>query len=158
MREVNLEFAYDKDRLVFALNNSDCMTQRHPYPGKKLIGTERFCDVVIHTDIQRRYFVAFLFFGGNNDNRGSCPFAQLTRYLQSIHIGQPQIQNNEIRMPHGSLPDPFLARSSFIYLITMGVECGPQETTNLMIVLNDKNQSTIIGTCVILLDHMSSFS
>ena len=69
--------------------------------GQQLVGAEGLGQVVVSTQVQGGHFVFFVGAGGNDHHREAGPAPELAQNIQAVHVGQPQIQNDEVRTVGG---------------------------------------------------------
>ena len=76
--------------------------QRSTDSGHKLTGAEGFRDIIVRTQIQSGDFLLLLGAGGYNDHRNIAPGTEFLQYFQTIHVRQPQIQQDHVGTERGT--------------------------------------------------------
>ena len=72
----------------------------------------------------------------DNDRHGG-PLSQPVCHLQTIQIGEPEIQENERRVAQGGLGAAFLGRRRGDHLVAMGVLGGAEDTANRQFIFDE---------------------
>ncbi len=60
-------------------------------------GTKRLGDVIVCAAVRRKDFFLFLGTCGNDDDGNACPGADLADDVNTVHVGQSEIQQYEVR-------------------------------------------------------------
>ena len=68
------------------------------YPGKQFSHTERFCHVIVSSQLETKHFVDFLIFGRKDNDRNRALFSDFFADGKSIDFGQHDVQQYEIRI------------------------------------------------------------
>ena len=75
------------------------MAERDPNPGEKLVDPEGLGEVVIGAEIERRHLVVLPAPRREDDNWRGSPLPQLSGDLETIAIGESEIQQDDIGIP-----------------------------------------------------------
>ena len=95
---IHLELAHLERRLVGLVGGPGGMPARHPDPGEKFAGAEGLADVVIGAGVERRDLVPLLASRRQDDDRDGGPLAQPTNHFEAVHVGQSQVDDDDIRL------------------------------------------------------------
>jgi hypothetical protein len=66
--------------------------------GHELTQTERFDEVVVGTQLETDDAIDLLAPRGDDDDRNRRSRSDLTANLQTVHVGQPQVEENDVRL------------------------------------------------------------
>ena len=77
--------------------SGSALAQGSPDSGQQFRRAKRLGDVIVGAQIQRLYFLFLLVPGGNDQNRDLIPLTQPAQHFYTVHVRQPQIQQNQIR-------------------------------------------------------------
>ena len=117
-----------------------CLAQQRTHTGKKLLDAERFGHVVIGATVEGLNLLTFAGPHRQHQHRHARPLAKLAQHLLAVHVGQAQVEHQQIRFAQGRLGQAFVAGAGFDYLIALGSQADAQEFADLGFVINDKNR------------------
>ena len=70
--------------------------QRHADTGQQFLGAEWLRDVVVGARVQRANLVGLRATRGQHENRRRASVSQQPAHLDAVHVGQSQVQNDEV--------------------------------------------------------------
>src|SRR5205823_845398 len=103
------------------------MPKSHADPGQEFAGAKRLGEIVVGAVVQRLDLLLLLISNGKNDNRRSQPFAKPAQDLLTIHIGQAQIENYQVRGLLGGQTHALVPSLGFVQSITFCHQGSSQE-------------------------------
>ncbi len=80
---------------------ADGATGHGPDAGDQLPHAERLGDTVVRPELQSDDPVGFLTPGSDHDDRDRGPGAQTAADSQTVHVGQPEVEQHQIGLPRG---------------------------------------------------------
>ncbi len=113
--------------------------QRHPNPCQQLADAERFGEVIIGAGVQRVYLVLLVGTGGQHDNRNRAPLAQIPDVINTVAVGQTQIENNQIRFTGRGFDQSPLQRFSVEYATAFVLQRVADKTPDLFLIFYDQD-------------------
>src|SRR6476646_8727189 len=116
------------------------MPERHADPGQQLGNPERLTQIIVGAEVKCRNLVMLLTAGGDH-NDGSMPgAADLPSHLESIQIGQPEIQQHNLWIAAGGLRETFAGGASLDDLVVVGPQRATKKAPHLGLVFDHQNQ------------------
>ena len=82
------------------------VAQRHAHARQQLAHAEGLGHVVVGAGVERGDLVALLAARGEHDDRHLAPLPQPADHLQAVHIGQAQVQNDDVGLAARRLDSP----------------------------------------------------
>ena len=120
-------------------------TQRRPHARQQLAHAKRFRDVVVGPGIQGCDLGPLLLLHRHDDDRYLRPFAQQPRHLDSIHVGQTQVEDDQIGPMGSGRRQGLLPIHGLEHAIAMGVERCAQEAANRRLIVHHQDARSTIG-------------
>ena len=105
---------------------------------EQLGGAEGFRHVIIRTALKRLNFDAFLIAHTEDEHRDTAPFAQPFQHIDSIHVGQAEIEQDDIGLEEDRLLQPHLTIFSIPHGVALRLQRHAQQAADLDFVVNDE--------------------
>ena len=115
------------------------MTDGRPDAGQQLVCAEGLGQIVVGPQIQGVHLVPLMGPGRDHHHWQTGPGAQLTQDVQTIHIGQSQIQDDQIGTVRGNHGLGLGAGAGHHRVIVMGGEHRGDEVADALLVLNNQD-------------------
>ncbi len=96
------------------------MTKRRTHSSEQLIDSERLGDIIVGAQVECGDFRLFLLARRQHENRDSGPLADLTNNLGPVHIGKPQIEQDDVWISRLRLRKPVCSSGRLIEAVAMG--------------------------------------
>ena len=109
------------------------------HPRQQLFDPERLGDVIIGARVQRLDLVAAAVAAGQHDDRGLGPAAQPLDHLDTVQIGQTQVEDHQIRWVAGGGGKRFGAGGRHVHVEFADPQVYPQRPENLRLVVDDQH-------------------
>ena len=113
------------------------VAERHADSREQLAGAERFAHVVVGARVERRDLVALLTARRQHDHGHGGPFAYATDHVQAIHVGQAEVDDDDVRLTGADLDHAIGSGRRLEEPIALPLERGPEEFADLGLVLDD---------------------
>ena len=94
--EIDFQIAGLKDRRFVAVLCLCGVPQGDTNSGEQLAGAERLDEIVVGSVIQGGDFLCVLAADRENDNRRCEPVAEFAEHFLAVHVGQAEIENDDI--------------------------------------------------------------
>ena len=95
-----------------AVGVSAAVAQSGADAGRQLVRIEGLGDIVVGPQIQCGHLFLFLVAGGDDEDGDMAPTAQLFQHLESVHVRQTQVQQDQIGTEGGRKAEPLSAGQS----------------------------------------------
>ena len=86
------------------------------HPGHQLTGAERLGHIVVRSQTQATDLVNVILLGRDHQNRYILFLPDPLAYLEAVHLGQHQVQNNQIIIPRQRRLQPLVSPVADIHL------------------------------------------
>ena len=116
------------------------MPERHADPGEQLAGAERLGDVVVGAGVERRDLVPLLAPRREDDDRNGRPLAQPADHVEAVHVGQAEIEDDDVGLARAGLDDALRARRRLEEPVAVALERGAEEAPDLRLVLDEDDR------------------
>ena len=100
------------------------VADRRADAGQQFGGAEGLFHIVVRAHVQRRHLVVLVRARGDDDHRKAGPGAHLPQYLQPVHVGKAQVQNDQIRTVRGDHGARLRAGGSHNGIKAVGLQYG----------------------------------
>jgi hypothetical protein len=114
--------------------------QRHPQPGHQLAHTERFCQVVVGTGLQRGDLVALPVAHRQHDDWDARPLPDLAREGQAIPVRETEVENDHVGALRGDLLERLCSGRRLDHPVPLAREAHPQEAPNRRLVVDHEDE------------------
>ena len=124
---------------------------RHTDPGKKLLYGKGLGQIIIRAGVERLYLVRILRPGADDDNRHVRPRPDLPDHIDPVHIGKPEVQQNNIRVLGSRLHYGFFSVVRRQVAVSAGLQRGGDQVTDRPVVLDSQYFDLIhdvVSSCV----------
>jgi hypothetical protein len=136
--QIDRKVANTKDRPLAV--NLQLMPQRRAHPGQKLVHPERLGHIVISAGIERLNLSGLVVAAGQNDDwHAVIARAHRAQKLMTLHIGQAQIENDQIRPVLAQEFECHFAAGCFHDLVAVRRKPHAQQFTNRRFVIDNEN-------------------
>src|SRR5664279_6582477 len=110
-----------------------------PQPSEQFIDAERFGDVVIRPGIQGLHLVTAAGTSGKHDDRHSRPATQPPDHLDTVHIGQPEVEDDDVGYVRRGVGQGVPAVGRRADVVAAGGQIDPQRPQELRFVVDDED-------------------
>ena len=119
------------------------VVQLHPAqggadPGGQLLGNDGLGDVVVGTGLEPGDQVVGVGLGGDDDDRHDARGPQVAADLEAAHVGQPQIEQHQVRLPFGERGQPGPAVFGLADLVALVLEGQAQRQPDGIVVFDEQ--------------------
>ena len=125
------------------------MSQGHSNSRQQFGHPKRFGQIVIGAQIQRIHLVALLSPGRDHDDRCAGRTAELSGYLETVPVGQAEVEQDDLRVAPGSLGQSLARRRGLDHLILVGPQGCTEKAAHLGLVLDQQHQRICRGQLVL---------
>ena len=141
--QVDMELARlyrpDASELLRSVRN---MAQRHTYARQQLAHPKGLGHVVVGSSVKGRNLVGFSTTRRKDDDRHGRPLAQPACHLQTVEVGESEVEKNERRLTHRGLAESFLRRGGGDHLVAIGLQRGAEDAANRRFIFDDQDSGT----------------
>src|ERR1700722_14233475 len=127
------------DRNARLLLRAAATTQRGLQARHQLARSEWLCYVVVGSRLERPNLLLLLADCREHENWHLTPLAQQTRELDSVHVGQHQIDDRRLRRAHGRSIQSLACRFGWHYLKARVAQHHTQGAQDLRLVVHDED-------------------
>ena len=113
-------------------------------PGQQLVRAEGFGQIVVSPQVQGVHLVSLMRPGGDHHHRQTGPAPKLSQNVQTVHVRQTQVQNDQVRAMGGDHGQCFRPGTGLHGFIAVGVQYGGDEVRNALLIFNHQNFFTDI--------------
>ena len=118
--------------------------QRRPHPRQQLLRAEGLGHVVVRAAIQRHDLVLLVPARRHDHDRPLRPAAQAADQLLPVAVGQPQIQQDQVRVVLGGHAQRVVPICRLQHVVAAGGQHGLQIMADARIVLHDQNPHRVV--------------
>ena len=115
------------------------MTDGGADTGQQLAGAKGLFDIVICAHVQRRDLVALVRARRDDDDRQVRPRAHLAQDVEPVHVGKPEIENDEVRAVGRDHRQRILPAGGNERIVAVGGQDGRDEVADALLVLDDEH-------------------
>jgi len=115
----------------------------HAHPRQQLAHAERLAHVIVGAGVERGHLVGFLSSRREHEDGHLRPLAQPPDHLEPIHVGQAQIQDDQVRLTRLGGLQALLRGDRLDEAITVTPERGPEKASNLRLVLDEDDDRSL---------------
>src|SRR5207247_1299696 len=109
-QEIQPELPDLERRVVALVRGARGVAERDPDPCEELARAEGLADVVVGAHVEGRHLVALLTARGQDDDRDVSPLAQPADHVDAVDVGQPEIDDDDVRLARADLHQAVGAR------------------------------------------------
>ena len=139
-REVDLQRTIDKNRTIYAVRSQQIQSAlRYTQSCQQLIHGKRLCQIIVCAVVQCFDLIRILAPGTQDDDGQVRPCADAADDLDAVYIGQPKIQQHDVRVVAGGHHDRRFSIGSSQIFIAVGLQGRCDQTPYRNIILYDQN-------------------
>ena len=112
--------------------------QGRTHARQQFADAERLREVVVRAGIERGDLVGFVDASRQHDHRDRRPAAKRMDEIDTVSVGEPEIENDEIRLARAGIGEALLQRGGLEDVPPFGFERGPNEAPDLRLVLDQE--------------------
>ena len=135
-QEVDAQLSHLEGGLVRLVRRAGGVAERDADPREQLAGAERLAHVVVGARVERRDLVALLAAGREHDDRDVGPLAHAPDDFEAVHVGQPEVDDDDVGLARAHFHDAISARRGLEELVALAGQRRPQEAPDLWLVLD----------------------
>ena len=106
---------------------------------EELADGEGLGDVVVGAGVERRHLVRLRPAGREDDDRDRGPLAQPADDLETVQVGKPEVEDDEVGLPRRGLEQAVLAGLGLDDAIALARQRGAEEAADRRLVLDDQH-------------------
>ena len=103
------------------------VSEGHSNSRQQFGNPKRFGQIVIGAEVERIHLVALLPPGRDHDDRCAGRTAELPGYLETVPVGQAEVEQDDLRVAAGSLGQSLACRRGLDHLILVGPRVAPRK-------------------------------
>ncbi len=120
------------------------MADCNSYPGEEFPCAEWFGEVIIGAGVKGLDFVLLLFSCRNDNDRDPTLFTESSCNLDPVHVGQPQVEQNHVRIACCGLHQALFTGRRLDKAIAVALQGDPQKAPHLRLIFDQEDQFLIL--------------
>ena len=123
----------------FARGRAHLPAQRHAHARQQFGHAERLDHVIVGAEFEQMHLLRFGGAHREHDDRHARPGAYALDYLGAVHVGQAEVDDDEIDRPQRSGADRLGAGAGLVHHEAVELETRAQKATDLNLVVDDEH-------------------
>ena len=118
------------------------MAQRRAQARQQFADGERLFDIIVGAEIERGDLLGLAVARRQDEDRRGSEFARLGQHVLAVHVGQAEIEHDDIGRRIGDQPQRLAPGGGVQHLIARRLQRRAQEAQDLRLVVDDKHAKT----------------
>ncbi len=130
---------HEHDRVAAVLADGLGAAHRRAQPGQQLVHAERLGDVVVGPGVQGLDLLVGGVPGGEHQDRHPGPAAQASDHLDAVHVGEPQVQDDDVGVARGGQLERGGPVGRGVHLVLARLQVDHEGAYDLRLVVDHKH-------------------